>query len=107
MTRKQIDEYVVNLIREKHVTESYQNQILSAIKMFYAEVVAQEDKVQGLLRPRRPEKLPRVLSEEEVARLLKAVGNLKHRCKLMMVYSAGRPYTPYFTVLPRTCWKRE
>ena len=36
LTRKQIDDYVVGLIREKRISESHQNQILSAIKMFYA-----------------------------------------------------------------------
>ncbi|MCK6693502.1 MAG: site-specific integrase, partial [Thermoanaerobaculia bacterium] len=75
ITRKQIDDYILGLIKEKHITESYQNQILSAIKMFYTEVVKQEHKVQGLLRPKRPEKLPYVLTEEEVTRLLKAVDN--------------------------------
>lgn len=89
ITRKQIDDYVAGLIRAKNITESYQNQILSAIKMFYAEVISQEHKVQGLLRPKRPDKLPQVLTEEEVTRLLKAVDNLKHRCILMMIYSAG------------------
>ena len=43
ITRKQIDEYVVGLIREKRISESHQNQILSAIKMFYAEVIQQEN----------------------------------------------------------------
>jgi len=89
LTRKQIDDYVAGLIREKRISESHQNQILSAIKMFYAEVIQQEHKVQGLFHPKRPEKLPQVLTEEEVTRLLKAVDNLKHRCILMMVYSAG------------------
>ena len=89
LTRKQIDDYVVGLIREKRISESHQSQILSAIKMFYAEVIQQEHKVQGLFLPKRPEKLPHVLTEEEVTRLLKAVDNLKHRCILMMVYSAG------------------
>lgn len=89
ITRKQIDDYVAVLIRERNITESYQNQILSAIKMFYAEVIPQEYKVQGLLRPKRPEKLPLVLTETEVSRLLKTVDNLKHRCILMLIYSAG------------------
>lgn len=89
LTRKQIDDYVVGLIREKRISKSHQNQILSAIKMFYAEVVQQEEKVQGLFRPKRPEKLPHVLSENEVTRLLQVTTNLKHRCLLMLIYSAG------------------
>ena len=34
LTRRQMDEYIVWLIKEKRISESYQNQILSAIKMF-------------------------------------------------------------------------
>ncbi|MBK6932418.1 MAG: site-specific integrase [Saprospirales bacterium] len=89
LTRKQIDDYVAGLIREKHISESHQNQILSAIKMFYTEVVEQEHKVQGLFRPKRSQKLPQVLTEGEVTRLLQATQNLKHRCILMLIYSAG------------------
>lgn len=89
LTRKQIDDYILYLIREKRLSESHQNQILSAIKMFYGEVLGQESKVQNLLRPKKAQKLPHVLTEEEVSRLLRSADNLKHRCILMLIYSAG------------------
>ena len=40
-------------------------------------------------RPRKGKPLPKVLSEEEVKRLLDAPMNSKHRAMLMLVYSAG------------------
>ncbi len=89
LSRKQIDQYILHLIREKNISESHQSQILSAIKMFYKEVVNQEYKVLNLLTPKKPQKIPHVLTEEEVTRLLKAVDNQKHRCILMLIYSAG------------------
>ncbi len=89
LSRKQINDYIATLIREKHITESYQNQIACAIKMFYSEVVEQSEKVEGLVQAKRPQRIPQVLTENEVARLLRAVDNLKHRCVLMMIYSAG------------------
>ncbi|MBL7775181.1 MAG: phage integrase N-terminal SAM-like domain-containing protein, partial [Saprospiraceae bacterium] len=89
LTRRHIDDYVAGLIRAKNISESHQNQILSAIKMFYAEVVGQEEKVLNLIRPKRAQKLPQVLTEPEVTRLLQATQNLKHRCLLMLIYSAG------------------
>jgi site-specific recombinase XerD len=89
LTRKHIDDYVAGLIREKQISESRQNQILSAIKMFYAEVIGQEEKVRNIIRPKRSQKLPHVLTEGEIVRLLQAVTNLKHRCILMLIYSAG------------------
>lgn len=89
LTRAQIDAYIVHLIQHKKITESHQNQILSAIKMFYAETVNQEEKVRYLIRPKKSTKLPHVLLEAEVARLLKATDNPKHQCILMLIYSAG------------------
>lgn len=89
ITRAQIDDYIAGLIKTKNISESHQNQILSAIKMFYAEVLNQEEKVRYLVRPKKAQKLPHVLTENEVTRLLKATDNLKHRCILMLVYSAG------------------
>ena len=62
---------------------------LSAIKMFYGEVLGQEGKVQNLLRPKKAQKLPHVLMEAEVLRLLRSADNLKHRSILMLIYSAG------------------
>jgi site-specific recombinase XerD len=51
--------------------------------------VNQEAKVEKLFRPKTPQKLPQVLSELEVTRFLKSVDNLKHRCIMMLIYSAG------------------
>jgi integrase/recombinase XerD len=89
LTRQQIDAYVLHQIKTKKITESYQNSILSAIKFFYTTVIDQPDIVENLFRPKKAHKLPQVLTKQEVTRLLKATDNLKHRCILMLVYSAG------------------
>jgi integrase/recombinase XerD len=89
LTRKQINAYIYHLVKEHHITESYQNQICCAIKMFYCEVANQADKVEGLVQAKKPQKIPQVLTESEVSRLLKAVDNPKHRCILTIIYSAG------------------
>ena len=39
-------------------------------------------------RPKKDKKLPVVLSQEEVSRILSSVANLKHRLILMLIYSA-------------------
>ncbi|MFM8373428.1 MAG: tyrosine-type recombinase/integrase [Bacteroidota bacterium] len=89
ITRKQINDYLTVLIRERNISVSHQSQILSAIKMFYIAVADQEDKVKDLFQPKKQQKLPNVLLESEVAALLRSVDNPKHRCILMLVYSAG------------------
>ncbi|MBV6441586.1 MAG: IS91 family transposase ISTha3 [Saprospiraceae bacterium] len=77
------------LVKERNVSVSHQGQVMSAVKMFYAAVLEQEDKVKGLFQPKKAQKLPNVLTEEEVSALLKAVDNPKHRCLLMLIYSGG------------------
>jgi len=89
ITRRQINDYLTSLIKERDISVSHQSQIMSAIKMFYTSVVDQADKVKGMFQPKPPQKLPQVFTEEEIAALLRAVDNLKHRCILMLIYSAG------------------
>jgi site-specific recombinase XerD len=89
ITRKQMDAYIFMLIKERNISESHQSQILSAIKMFYGVTIQQEEKVHKLFLPKKTQKLPKVLTEQEVTYLLRAVDNLKHRCILMLIYSAG------------------
>jgi integrase/recombinase XerD len=89
ITLTQINAYLISCIREKQISESYQNTVVSAIKMFYISVVNQPNKIEQLYRPKPPKQLPSVLSEQEVAQLLKAPSNLKHRVMLMLIYSAG------------------
>ncbi|MEZ4988626.1 MAG: tyrosine-type recombinase/integrase [Saprospiraceae bacterium] len=89
LTRSHIDAFILHQIKTKHISESHQNQILSAIKLFYTEVVDKEREVRNMIRPKRSQKLPHVLTENEIVRLLKAAQNIKHRCILMLIYSGG------------------
>jgi site-specific recombinase XerD len=65
------------------------NQVINALRFLYLEVFRQEFKLGDIPRPAKERQLPVVLSLEEVRRIFDAVGNLKHRIMLMLVYSAG------------------
>lgn len=88
LTDEDIRAFMLHLIKKKHISGSYQNGYINAIKFYYEHVLGRPRKVYDL-RPRRSKQLPQVLSEEEVIRLFNAVGNIKHKCILMMIYSAG------------------
>lgn len=70
-------------------SNSYLNQVVNAVRYYYQEVHGDAHRVRFIERPRGERKLPKVLSEQEVAAILKAPTNLKHRCMLMLIYSAG------------------
>jgi site-specific recombinase XerD len=89
LTRAQIDAFLLHLVRDKKISESHQNVYECAIKLFYCEVLDQEEKVRGLVHMKKAQKLPQVLTESEVSRLLNACDNDKHKCILMLIYSGG------------------
>jgi integrase/recombinase XerD len=76
-------------ILPKKLSFSYQNQMINALKLFYAEIIKHDLKVDQVRRPRSEHKLPNVLSKEEVKMLLKMMQNLKHRAMLSTIYACG------------------
>ena len=77
------------LVNKKKVSQSTQNQYINAIKFYYEKVLGGDKTVYYIERPRKEKKLPHVLSEEEVLRLLKATPNLKHKTIITLLYSGG------------------
>jgi len=84
-----IEAYQYHLASTRKVSNSYLNQVVNAVRYYYKDVMGDHHRVKFIERPRSERKLPKVLSEEKVAAILKAVDNLKHKCILMLIYSAG------------------
>jgi integrase/recombinase XerD len=84
-----IEAYLVKLIKEKGISESYQNLIINAIKFYYELVEGRPRTYYNLPRPRRHDPLPKVLDKTEVQAMLSLTANLKHRCMLMLLYGGG------------------
>lgn len=89
ITEKQIINYVLQQIEQRNISESTQNSVINAIKFYYEAVLGNPRKVYKIPRPKKSKQLPNVLSEAEVTKLLKTVTNLKHKCILLLIYSAG------------------
>ena len=56
---------------------------------YYEQVLGGKRKFYFLDRPKKEKRLPVVLSEPEVVRIFAQMENLKHKCLLMLIYSAG------------------
>ena len=59
------------------------------VQFFYRVTLKRTAAEFALPRPKQPQKLPQILAREEVARLLAASENPKHRAMLMTAYGAG------------------
>jgi integrase/recombinase XerD len=68
---------------------SYQNQIISALKLFYNQVIDKDLEVSNIRRPRRSKNLPDIFSVDEVERFLRSIRNKKHKAALGLIYACG------------------
>ena len=81
--------FLSSLAVHGHVAASTQNQALSALVFLYGDVLNVElDWLQGLVRAKRPERLPVVLTQNEVRRLLSALSGTVWLMASLM-YGAG------------------
>jgi integrase/recombinase XerD len=65
------------------------NAIVTSLKFFFEVTIRRPDLTVGMQSVRLPQKLPVVLSREEVAKLIAAAPNLKHQTALALAYGAG------------------
>ncbi len=81
--------YLVELIQHRRISKSYQNQVVSALRFLCESVLGQPALALRIPRPKKESRLPAVLSQDEVARMLARARNPKHRALLVLLYSAG------------------
>ena len=70
-------------------SDSYLNVAVNAIKFYYEIVLNQPNRFYDIERPRKKSKLPTVLSEEDVRRIIQSPKNIKHKAILAVLYSTG------------------
>lgn len=83
-----IRKYILFLL-DNQVSHSYANQAISAAKFLFNDTLKQSREIETILRPKKENKLPSVLSFEEVKKILEALDNEKHKAILFLVYSSG------------------
>ena len=89
LTRDQFMTYLYYLVEEKQVSAVTLNQLISAYKILLVEVLRREWEDFSIRRPKLDKKLPVVLSQEEVKRILDSISNVKHRTFISLIYSCG------------------
>ncbi len=89
ISKKEINNYILKLIRTKRISDSQQNQRINAIKFYYEKVLGRSREYYDIQRPRKASMLPDVLDKKEIAGMLRVTTNIKHKCVLVMLYSCG------------------
>jgi len=85
----EIRQYILYLVETIKCSESVQNNTINAIKIYYNSVLNKPIDDFYIPRPRRAKTIPKVLNESEVSRILKSVDDLRDKCMIFLIYSAG------------------
>ena len=85
----EINAYILQLIEKRNISVSQQNQRINAIKFYYEKVLGREKMYFGIKRPIKEKRLPDVLSLAEIRRMIDVTENIKHKCVIALLYSAG------------------
>ena len=86
----EIRRFQLYLLNQKKLAPGTVEGRMSALRFLYKKTLKRRDIVyDDLIFPKTPQKLPVVLSPEEVTRLIEAAPNLLHRTILMVLYGTG------------------
>ncbi len=89
ITEGDIRKYQDYLVKAKKVSISTQNQAINAIKFYYEKILGRDKGDFYIERPIKAKKLPEIISEVELMKMLKATDNIKHKTVIIMLYSSG------------------
>jgi site-specific recombinase XerD len=84
-----IREYQVHLFRDRKLSPGTIQSRSAALRFLFVKTLRRPYLLDEIPFPKRPRKLPTVLSPEEVARLIDSARNLMHRTMLMTLYATG------------------
>ena len=82
-------EYHAKLIKHEKYSSSYINQSINAIKFYAENLLNLPKKSYDIHRPRKSKKLPKVLNQHEIRKILDVTKNIKHKAILCIIYSSG------------------
>lgn len=86
---KDVEHFNNEYIIKGNYSVSYQNIMISAIKMFFRWDTDHRMDTGNLIRPKQAKPLPKVIDKEIVYKMLSTTKNLKHKTALALIYSCG------------------
>ena len=84
LQQDQLQEYFVYLVKERHLSAASCKLYLNGIRFLYLQVLKWNEFDVPIQTPKRPQKIPELLTRQEVKRIIEACANAK-------AYLNGKP----------------
>jgi len=89
LAKTDIVNYILWEIRQNGISATIQNQLINAVKYYYEKVQGRPREMYDMPRPKTIKNEPTVLNNEELQMILLGIKNIKHRCTISLIFSAG------------------
>jgi len=100
VTKEMIEDYLLYLKNEKGNAPNSCAGVLTGLRFFYKNVTAQHIPIDYRAR-KKVRKLPTVLTQQDIWKIINAPKSLKHRLMLMTIYSAGLRASEVIALKPK------
>ncbi len=89
LVRSHIRQYQAYLFRERKLSPGTIEGRTAALRFLFVKTLRRPYLPDHIPFPKRQRRLPTILDQQEVSRLIDSAGNLMHRTMLMMLYATG------------------
>jgi site-specific recombinase XerD len=89
LTPDDLRRYMAYAMEKEGIKENTAHSRLNALKFYYEQVLKKEKFFWEVPRPKKQQQLPRFFNQDEIAAIINATKNLKHKAMLMLSYSCG------------------
>ena len=89
LTQKDVRDFFLYLVKDLKLARSTLTMYLCGIKFLYEKTLKQDWKILNLVKPKKREKLPVILTLEEIKHILNQIRIHSHRMCIIMIYSCG------------------
>lgn len=84
-----IQSFFEHLVQEKELAPTSVRVYLNAIRFFYFAVLDKKQFVVDVTIPRKPQRIPELLSRADIGALIQSIDNHKHRTMILTCYGCG------------------
>jgi len=84
-----IRQFQLHLLQDRKLAANTVKQRMAAVQFFFTRTLKRACTRSDFPYPKAPRRLPAILSQDEVTRLIDSASNLAHRAMLMTLYSTG------------------
>src|SRR5262245_36575537 len=89
LTQEHMREFQLHLLKERKLAVETVAQRVTALRFFFVKVLKRSYEELDLVYPKLPQRLPTVLSEAEVTKLIESASSAYHRVIITTLYATG------------------